>query len=214
MLNDRTRSLESLPGERHGILFILSAPSGAGKTTIARGALSSLRDLSLSVSHTTRSPRPGEVDGRDYWFVTQAEFREVEGSGGFVESATVHGDLYGTPRKPLEECIQNGRDLLLDIDVQGARQIKQRYPDSVAIFLLPPSEQALAERLRMRGTDMDRRIQERLENAKAEIEQIPMYDFVVPNEDIDVALQKVVAIICAERQRVSRFKNLRLFHGD
>jgi guanylate kinase len=212
MSSDKTSLLVQPETEldRSGVLFILSAPSGAGKTTLARRILASVPDMVLSLSYTTRPPRAGEVDGKDYRFVSEAEFRAVERNGGFVEWALVHGDLYGTPEQPLSEKIREGRDMLLDIDVQGTRQIKQRYPDSVAIFLLPPSQRALEDRLRLRGTDMTDRIHERLQNAQAEIRQLQLYDFVVINEEIHLALEKVLAIICAERHRVSRLKSLRI----
>ena len=129
--------------------------------------------------------------------------------GGFLESAVVHGDFYGTPKPGLMKTVREGMDVLLDIDVQGARQIKRRFPDSVAIFLLPPSKRVLEERLRQRGTDLTDRIEKRLQNAESEIKQIRFYDFVVVNREIDLALEKVLAIISAERQRVSRVKNLR-----
>src|SRR5262245_25064533 len=138
---------------RQGILFIISAPSGAGKTTLASRLFQEAPDLRPSISYTTRAPRKGEVNGREYHFVSEEQFLQMRNAGTFAEWACVHGSSYGTPRAPLDEAIAQGRDLLLDIDVQGATQLKATYPESVSLFVFPPSWHELERRLRGRGTD-------------------------------------------------------------
>jgi len=189
---------------RQGILFILSAPSGAGKTTISTAALRSIDRLEMSISLTTRAPRAGEVNGRDYTFVPRDEFERRRDRGELAESAEVHGALYGTPRPPIDEAIAAGRDMLLDIDVQGAEQMKSRYREAVAVFVLPPSEAELERRLRGRGTDSDEVIRRRLERAKAEMEHYRSYDYYLVNHDVDESVRLFAAIVAAERVRVSR----------
>jgi guanylate kinase len=171
-------------------------------------------DIVLSVSLTTRPPRVGEVDGRDYRFVSDAEFERIRGEGGLLEWAKVHDHLYGTPASPCVARMHNGQDVLLDIDVQGTGQIKQRHLDSVGIFLLPPSWEALEERLRSRGTDGSDRIGQRLQSAKEEVRQIGLYDYVVINEEIGRTAETVLAIIRSERQRVSRLRNVTVHLWD
>jgi guanylate kinase len=190
---------------RHGILFIVSAPSGAGKTTISARALRDIKGLEMSISCTTRAPRAGERDGEDYTFLDRAEFERRRGEGAFAEWAEVHGFLYGTPRAPIENALAGGRDILLDIDVQGARQMKQRYADgAVAVFVLPPSEAELERRLRARGTDLDEVICRRLERARAEMEEYRRYDYAIVNRDVEESVRLFAAIVAAERVRVSR----------
>jgi guanylate kinase len=190
---------------RRGILFIVSAPSGAGKTTISARALLEIDGLEMSVSCTTRAPRAGERDGHDYTFLDRGEFERRRAEGAFAESAEVHGFLYGTPRAPIDEALAVGRDMLLDIDVQGARQMKQRYADdAVAVFVLPPSELELERRLRARGTDPAEVIQRRLERARAEMEEYRRYDYYLVNRDVDESVRLFAAIVAAERVRVSR----------
>ena len=190
---------------RRGILFIVSAPSGAGKTTISSGALRAIADLRMSVSCTTRAPRAGEVDGRDYTFLDAEEFERRRSAGEFAESAEVHGFLYGTPREPIERALAKGEDLLLDIDVQGARQMKERYGiDAVAVFVLPPSEAELERRLRTRATDSDEVIRRRLERARAEMDQYRSYDYYLINRDVAESIALFASIVAAERVRVSR----------
>jgi guanylate kinase len=190
---------------RRGILFIVSAPSGAGKTTISTEALRRLSGVEMSVSCTTRGPRAGEVDGRDYHFLSAEEFARRRAAGDFAESAEVHGYLYGTPRSPIDAAITDGRDMLLDIDVQGSRQLKQRYgSEAVSVFVLPPSEAALAERLRRRGTDSEETIRRRLERARAEMDAYLTYDYAIVNDDIERSVGVLVSIVAAERVRVSR----------
>ena len=194
----------SISSTRRGILFIVSAPSGAGKTTLIKKLLKIFPEIALSVSCTTRSQRPGERTGRDYHFVSEKRFAAVRARRGFAEWARVHGALYGTPRAPLERAMRRGRDMLLDIDVQGARKIKRLYPDAVSIFVMPPSWRVLEERLAGRGTDGRGTIRRRLENARREIREIVRYDYVVVNSDLAAAVESAKAIVTAERQRVSR----------
>lgn len=195
---------------RRGILFIVSAPSGAGKTTISMEALRRVAGVEMSVSCTTRGSRGGEVDGRDYNFLAREEFERRRTAGEFAESAEVHGFLYGTPRAPIDAAIAQGRDMLLDIDVQGSRQLKARYgSEAVSVFVLPPSEAALAERLRRRGTDSEDTIRRRLERARAEMDEYHSYDYAIVNDDVQQSVGVLVAIVTAERVRVSRLVSLR-----
>jgi guanylate kinase len=190
---------------RRGILFIVSAPSGAGKTTISARALREIDGLEMSISATTRAPRPGEVGGRDYTFLDRREFEDRRRRGEFAESAEVHGFLYGTPRAPIERALAEGRDMLLDIDVQGARQMKEGYAvDAVAVFVLPPSEAELERRLRARGTDPEEVIRRRLERAREEMAEYRSYDYQLINRDVDESVRLFAAIVAAERVRISR----------
>ena len=195
-----TRSL----AKREGILFILSAPSGAGKTTLINGLRSIHPEIVMSISCTTRSRRNGEIDGEDYHFIAPEEFARIKTAGGFAEWASVHGFLYGTPRKPLERCLKSGRDIVLDIDVQGARKIKTRYPRAVSVFLLPPSTRELHRRLVLRGTDGSQTIRRRLANAQREMCEIIKYDYYVVNDDREKAVKILGAIVAAERARTER----------
>jgi guanylate kinase len=197
---------DSLP-PRRGIIFILSAPSGAGKTTIYRAALNQIAGLEFSVSLTTRAPRNGEADGVDYSFVSEEEFKRRQSSGDLAEWARVFEASYGTPRAPLEAAIASGRDILLDIDIQGARQIRAKYPrDSVSIFVLPPSLEELAERLRGRGTEDDAKIRHRLDKARDEAEAYPEYDYLIINAEISESVARLQTIVNAERLKVGRIR--------
>jgi len=188
----------------------LSAPSGAGKTTLYNGLRKIYPEIELSVSCTTRAKRPGEINGRDYRFLTDAQFDRLRRQGEFAEWAKVHDYLYGTPKKPLDRCVRSGRDILLDIDVQGARQIKKTCPQAVSIFLLPPSLRELERRLAARGTDGREIIRRRLANAKGEIGEIIHYDYFVVNREVKDAVRALSAIVEAERARISRVKEWRL----
>ena len=188
----------------HGIIFIVSAPSGAGKTTLTKRAVEAFPALFLSVSYTTRPPRANEVDGRDYHFIGEEQFFHLRDSGALAEWARVHGFFYGTPRAPLEGALAEGRDVILDIDVQGARQIKQVYPEAVSIFILPPSWEELEARLRGRRTEEESTIARRLKRAREEAQELPLYDYWIVNDKLERAVEVLKAIVIAERARVSR----------
>lgn len=193
---------------RRGILFVVSAPSGGGKTTLVKAALETDGEISLSVSLTTRKPRRGEVDGRDYHFVDAGEFLRRRDAGEFAEWAEVFDHAYATPRAPLEEAIVGGRDVLLDVDIQGARALKSMYlGDAVGIFVVPPSFAALESRLRARGTDSEQQIARRLERVRIEMKaaaETRVYDYRIVNEDRDRAAADIRAILAAERLRLTR----------
>lgn len=190
---------------RRGLMFILSSPSGAGKTTISRRLLEHDKDIRLSVSVTTRPMRPGEVDGRDYHFVSQTEFDRMAEAGEFLEWAQVFGNSYGTPRAQIKQGLKDGHDFLFDIDWQGTQQLYQRMEtDVVRVFLLPPSLDELRRRLTSRATDSAEVISARMERAQAEISHWDGYDYVVVNDDIDDCFGKVVQILAAERLRRAR----------
>jgi len=204
--------MDEAPADRRGIIFIFSAPSGAGKTTLVKRLLRAFPDLSLSVSFTTRNRRRGEVAGRDYHFISAAEFNKMRRKGAFAEWAKVHGFYYGTPRAPLERTVRRGMDVLLDIDVQGAGKIKRAFPDAVSVFIVPPSWRELKKRLSRRGTDGSETIRKRLMNARREIREIMRYDYYVVNQEIGKALEELKAILRAERAKVFRVKLWRLPH--
>jgi guanylate kinase len=191
--------------ERHGIVFIVSGPSGAGKSTLVEALMTRFPDLTLSVSYTTRPPRGSERAGREYHFVDAASFEQRRAAEEFAEWAEVHGSLYGTPRAPLDDAIAEGRDMLLDIDVQGARRLKRLYRDSaVAIMVFPPSWDELERRLRERATDSEATITRRLARAHDEADALPEYDYWIRNDERDAAVERACAIVLAERARVSR----------
>jgi guanylate kinase len=191
--------------DRHGIVFIVSGPSGAGKSTLVDGLLLRYPELTVSISYTTRAPRGAEVDGREYHFVDGPEFVRRRDAHEFAEWAEVHGALYGTPRGPLDDGIAEGRDLLLDIDVQGARRLKRTYRDSaVAVMVFPPSWDELERRLRDRGTDEEATIARRLARAREEADALPEYDYFIRNADVAESVALLTAIVAAERARVSR----------
>jgi len=190
--------------KRAGIIFIVSAPSGTGKTTVINGLLSDFPEISLSVSYTTRAPRSGDVPGRDYHFVSSAKFATMKAQDKFAEWAKVHDFFYGTPHGPLDRCTRTGRDIVLDIDVQGAKQIKKKYPQAVSIFLLPPSWSELQRRLGARATDNKEIIRRRLANARREIKDVMQYDYFILNSSVTQAVALLEAIVLAERQKISR----------
>jgi len=190
---------------RRGLLIVLSSPSGAGKTTISRLLLEADHSITMSVSATTRPIRPGEKEGRDYHFVDESEFQAMVEGNEFAEYATVFDHRYGTPARPVREAIEAGRDILFDIDWQGASQLEERMAqDLVTIFLLPPSMGELERRLVARGTDRDSVIAERMRRAAGEIEHWAEYDYVLVNDDMDRCLGDVRSIVAAERLRRSR----------
>ena len=197
---------DSLP-PRRGIIFILSAPSGAGKTTIYRAALKAIADLEFSISLTTRRRRDGEADGIDYSFVSEEEFKRRQSSGELAEWARVFESSYGTPRAPLDAAVKSGGDILLDIDIQGARQIRKIYPrDAVSIFVLPPTLEELAGRLRGRATEEESKIQHRLQKAREEAEAYPEYDYLIVNAEIAKSVAQLETIVNAERLKVGRLR--------
>ncbi len=193
------------PRLRRGLLVVLSSPSGAGKTTISRLLLEADRDIAMSVSATTRPMRPGERPGRDYHFVEATEFERMAQAGEFAEYATVFSHRYGTPAAPVRNAIEAGRDILFDIDWQGARQLQERMgSDLVTIFLLPPSMGELERRLVARSTDSNAVIEDRMLRAAGEIEHWAEYDYVLVNDDMDRCLSEVRAIVAAERLKRTR----------
>ena len=184
-----------------GSVFIVAAPSGAGKSSLVNALLAQEPGIVLSVSFTTRAPRPGEQDGREYFFVSEAEFREREARAEFLESAQVHGNFYGTSKRLIEEHTRAGRDVLLEIDWQGAQQVRRQFPDAVGIFILPPSIAALEQRLKHRAQDSDEVIARRVQNAAGEIAHAVEFDYVIINENFDTALLQLVGIARASRCR-------------
>ena len=190
---------------RRGVMLVLSSPSGAGKGTLSRLLLDTDRDIDLSVSVTTRGRRPSEVDGVHYHFITVARFEAMKAAGELLESAEVHGNFYGTPIEPVERAIAAGRDVLFDIDWQGAVQVRDRMPeDTVAIFILPPSMGELRQRLQRRAEDASDVIEKRLVNAKYEMRQWPRFDYIVINDDLNRAFADIRAILGAERLKRTR----------
>jgi guanylate kinase len=187
--------------ERRGSIIVISAPSGAGKTTLVKRLLASFPDVAFSVSYTTRGRRPEEVDGRDYFFVSRPTFEGMIEQGEFIEWAEVVGQLYGTARPVIEAAQAAGRDILLDIDVQGHAQVKQRLPESVSVFVLPPSFEELERRLRCRGLDPESGIQRRLQAARREVARWPEYDYLIVNDLLAVATQELAAVVTAARLR-------------
>jgi guanylate kinase len=190
--------------DRRGLLFIISAPSGTGKTTLCKQLAANLPGLWHSISYTTRKPRPGEEHGRDYYFVEEPTFQEMIARNDFVEWAHVYGHLYGTPWKSLTEKIDQGVDVLLEIDVQGAMQIKKRFEDSVSIFILPPSMTVLRSRLQTRASDTPEEIQQRLHKVKEEVWSFREYAYIVRNEDLDLSLRDLESIFWSERLKTKR----------
>jgi guanylate kinase len=182
-----------------GLLFIVSAPSGAGKTTLVRGLLERDPEIGLSISHTTRAPRPGEVDGVAYHFISTAQFEAMRDAGDFLEWAHVHGNFYGTSRRWLEARLNAGHDVLLEIDWQGAQQVRKIFADAVGIFILPPSLEALATRLSGRGQDAADVIERRLAAARDEIRHLDEFDFVIINDILSEALDELVTVARAAR---------------
>ena len=200
---------------RRGLMLVLSSPSGAGKSTIAQRLLREDRNLDLSVSVTTRAKRGNEIDGQDYHFISPARFAMMRDSGQFLEHAEVHGNHYATPLEPVQEAMANGRDMLFDIDWQGAAQMfEQARGDIASVFILPPSMRELAQRLQRRATDAPDVIERRLANARREIEEWRLYDYVVVNDDLERAFDQVQSILTAERLRRERRPGLVEFVND
>jgi guanylate kinase len=191
------------------LLLIISSPSGAGKTTLTRDLLSRFPELTFSISHTTRKPRPAEVDGHDYHFISREEFMQRVTENAFVEWAEVHGNLYGTALAELDRCRREGRrGIVFDIDYQGARQIKARREDVISVFVLPPTMEELKERLRRRASDDEATIERRYRNAQLEIAHYGLFDYVIVNEDLDDAKARLRAIVLAEQSRRRRMAGI------
>ncbi|MDO9631601.1 MAG: guanylate kinase [Humidesulfovibrio sp.] len=186
---------------RLGLCLVISAPSGAGKSTLVERLRAEFPHFAYSISCTTRSPRGEEKDGVDYHFLTREEFVSRREAGHFAEWAEVHGNLYGTPKAPVEEHLAGGRDVLFDIDVQGALQVKSVFPQGLFVFIQPPSRQELERRLRGRGTDSDEAIAKRLGNALGELKQAGRFDYIIVNDDLDTAADELRAVYVAGRTR-------------
>lgn len=190
--------------ERRGILFIISAPSGTGKTTLCKQLSTNIPGLWHSISYTTRKPRPGEEHGREYFFTDESTFQSMIDRHEFVEWARVYGHLYGTPRKMLADKIEQGIDVLLEIDVQGAMQVKKKFDDAVSIFILPPSMAVLRQRLQARASDSTEEIQRRLQKVKEEVWSYREYAYIVRNDDLTRSLRDLESIFLAERLKTKR----------
>lgn len=199
------------PAKHAGRLFMVTAPSGAGKSSLVNALLAQDNSIQLSISHTTRAPRPGEVNGREYHFISVNEFEERKERGEFLESALVHGNYYGTSRIWIEQQMAAGKDVLLEIDWQGARQVREKFEGTVGIFILPPSIDALEARLHKRGTDSEATITRRLMGAGAEIAHAPEFEFVIINDNFETALTQLCSIVTASRltygQQAVRFRD-------
>ena len=193
--------------KKKGNLFIISAASGAGKTTLVKELLTLIKDLTLSVSHTTRNPRPSEIDGKDYFFVTNKIFDQMVKEGKFLETAKCHGSFYGTSRNFVQEVRDAGKDIIFEIDWQGAKSIKVIYPEAISIFILPPSLEKLEERLTARGQDSKDTIRARLSAAKSEMSHANKFDYVTINDDFDAAVQEIQSIINAKKLNIKHHKN-------
>ncbi len=198
--------------ERRGLMFVLSSPSGAGKTTLSRMLVSETPDLQMSVSATTRAMRPGEIEGRDYFFVDQARFDAMAKAGELLEWANVFDNRYGTPRAPVDAALSAGKDVLFDIDWQGTQQLRDKQPsDVVSVFILPPSVQALEHRLHTRAQDSDEVIRGRMKKAGDEMSHFDAYDYIVVNDNIGIAFEAVKAILRAEQLKRERQVGLAAF---
>ncbi len=189
-----------------GILIVISGPSGAGKGTICKALLEKHDNIYISVSATTRSPRKGEIEGVNYYFLTKEAFEEKVKENGFLEYANVHGNFYGTPKVNVEKMLDEGKDVILEIDIQGALQVKENFKEGVFIFILPPSMEELKQRIIKRGSETEESLMTRFKNAYKEINYVSKYNYAVVNDKLDVAVSKVESIIAAEKCRVDRIK--------
>ena len=196
-----------------GLLIVISGASGTGKGTVCKKILNDLPAVAYSISATTREPRPGETDGKEYYFLGRDEFKSWIADGKFLEYAQVYGNFYGTPLNKIEERLNRGEDILLEIDVQGALNVKKKCPEGIFIFLLPPSLEELKRRIKGRGTETPASLERRLKNAVAEIKIGLEYDYVVVNDTIENAAEKIKAILTAERCKVSRNADKFIFEG-
>ena len=186
----------------HGALYVIAAPSGAGKTSLVKRLIETTPDITVSVSHTTRQARPGEVHGKHYYFVPKAEFTALRDQGAFLEHAQVFDHYYGTARQLVDETLAKGVDVVLEIDWQGAQQVRKQYPGCCGIFILPPSRQILQERLTARGQDDSKVIARRMQDAVSEISHYQEFDYLIVNDNFDEALSQLQAVIVARRLRI------------
>ncbi|MDU5105872.1 guanylate kinase [Clostridium sp.] len=189
-----------------GILIVISGPSGAGKGTICKALLEKHDNIFISVSATTRAPRQGEIEGVNYYFLTRESFEEKVKENGFLEYANVHGNFYGTPKVNVEKMLDEGKDVILEIDIQGALQVKDNFKEGVFIFILPPSMEELKQRIIKRGSETEESLMTRFKNAYKEINYVSKYNYAVVNDELEVAVSKVESIIAAEKCRVDRIK--------
>ncbi|GAA0085444.1 guanylate kinase [Clostridium sp. CTA-7] len=189
-----------------GVLIVISGPSGAGKGTICKALLEKDKNIYLSVSATTRAPRVGEVEGVNYYFFTKEVFESKVKENGFLEYANVHGNFYGTPKVNVEKMLEEGKDVILEIDIQGALQVKENFKEGVFIFILPPSMEELKQRIIKRGSETEESLMTRFKNAYKEINYVSKYNYAVVNDTLDIAVSKVESIIAAEKCRVDRIK--------
>ena len=189
---------------KKGLLIVISGPSGAGKGTVYNEVLIRRPEIQRSISVTTRAPRKGEVDGVHYYFRTEEQYQKMIADGEFLETAAVYSNYYGTPKAPVYEKLAKGQDVMFEIDTLGAKQIKKMYPDAVTIFIIPPSFEILEKRLRDRGTDSEESIRRRLSCAKSELAKYKQFDYIVFNDDLETAIGKTLAIIEAEKSKISR----------
>ena len=196
--------------DRKGILFVVSAPSGAGKTSLCRKMATHFPDLNYSVSYTTRPPRPGEVDGKDYVFVSREAFGRMAERDEFAEWAEVHGNLYGTHGESTRRLLEQGLDMILDVDAQGAVQLKKRFPEGVFIYILPPSIEVLRERLYDRKSDSAEEIERRLKEARREVQTLDHYTYLIINDDFGKASRDLESVIISERVRIRRERTDRI----
>ena len=187
-----------------GNLFIVTAPSGAGKTSLVRALLAADANVQLSISYTTRAMRPGEADGRDYHFVSREQFQEMLGRGEFLESAEVYGNYYGTSQTWINQVMESGKDILLEIDWQGAAQVRRLFPAAIGVFILPPSLPALQQRLQGRGQDSAETIARRMEAAREDISHVGEFDYAIINDEFDLAVDDLRAVFRAERLKIDR----------
>ncbi|MDV4151226.1 guanylate kinase [Clostridium sp. AL.422] len=189
-----------------GVLIVISGPSGAGKGTICKALLEKHNNIYISVSATTRAPREGEVEGINYYFLSREAFEEKVKKNGFLEYANVHGNFYGTPKVNVEKMLDEGKDVILEIDIQGALQVKENFKEGVFIFILPPSMEELKQRIIKRGSETEESLMTRFKNAYKEINYVSKYNYAVVNDELDIAVEKVESIIAAEKCRVDRIK--------
>ncbi|POZ89449.1 MULTISPECIES: guanylate kinase [Petrotoga] len=188
-----------------GLLYIVSGPSGAGKSTLIKNSLDKVIGFSFSVSYTTREKRAGEIDGKDYFFIDKNTFFKMKEGGEFLEWAEVHGNYYATSKKSLEETLKESRGLVLDVDVQGALNIKKIYENAIYIFILPPSHEDLEKRLKKRGTESKNSLEKRLKDAEWEISHIKYFDYVIVNQEIEESTNQLISILVAEQLKRERF---------